>query len=281
MSCQFLLLTNIGLLLLLGAAIWRIWIQRGWVRWANSELGILQTPIPAIELGQLDPLFQEDELGPSLETEVYLLGGFVLGGTTEKEAWILSNLAKKATSMFEFGTATGRTAYLWARNSAAGARIVTLTLPPHRLNQYRHAAGDTSGARRRALVESGSSRFYYSGTPVEYKITQLYADSKALDSQSYAGQFDLIFIDGSHAYSYVKSDTEKALVMLKEGGIILWHDYLHSRVEVKGVYDYLNELSRTLPLRHIRNTRLVCYRAPVQTSPSADSGTASIPDRPL
>ena len=40
------------------------------------------------------------------------------------------------------------------------------------------------------------------------------------------GKFDLIFIDGNHSYVGVKADTENAIRVLKEGGIIVWHDYI-------------------------------------------------------
>ena len=43
------------------------------------------------------------------------------------------------------------------------------------------------------------------------KVEQLFADSKTLDVSPWAGQCDLVFVDGSHAYSYVVSDSEKVL----------------------------------------------------------------------
>jgi predicted O-methyltransferase YrrM len=70
---------------------------------------------------------------------------------------------------------------------------------------------------------------------------------------------DLIFIDGSHAYSYVMSDTEKALKMLKKGGIVLWHDYRGTR-EAPDVFRALNELAEKLPIVHIAGTSLAAYR---------------------
>src|SRR6185369_3239039 len=73
-------------------------------------------------------------------------------------------------------------------------------------------------------------------------------------------QCDLIFIDGSHAYSYVKNDTEKALRMLKEGGLLLWHDYRYRNLETRGVRQYLDELSETLPLIRLDETTIVAYR---------------------
>lgn len=38
--------------------------------------------------------------------------------------------------------------------------------------------------------------------------------------------FDLIFIDGSHAYEDVVADTRHAWALLKPGGVLIWDDYL-------------------------------------------------------
>jgi hypothetical protein len=113
----------------------------------------------AIRLAQveeLDPIFAPDELGPTLEAEVLFLGSGsgVPAGTSDTEAWILSVLAKRAEVLFEFGTATGRTSYLWARNSPAHARVSTLTLPPEEHAAYRREWSDNRRAAQHALRES-------------------------------------------------------------------------------------------------------------------------------
>ena len=69
---------------------------------------------------------------------------------------------------------------------------------------------------------------------------------------------DLIFIDGSHAYSYVMSDSEKAFRMLAPNGIILWHDYRGPR-ETRDVFKALNEIAKVKPLVHLKETSLVAY----------------------
>ncbi len=38
-------------------------------------------------------------------------------------------------------------------------------------------------------------------------------------------KFDLVFIDGSHEKDSVIADTKVAFSVLKENGVILWHDY--------------------------------------------------------
>jgi predicted O-methyltransferase YrrM len=231
-------------------------------RRAEDLLG--RPAIPPLRLHELDELFRTGPFGPELGSEVHFIGrgGIeVPGGTTDSEAWILAVLAKRAHRMFEFGTCTGKTAYLWARNSPPDAVVTTLTLAPEHAALYRADPHDTSSDREHALAESRFQTFLYSDTEVEPKIVQLFGDSKQLDETPFLGKMDLIFIDGSHAYSYVQSDSEKALRMIRPGGLILWHDY-RGPLGGKGTDRALIELAQRLPLRHIAGTEIVAYRAP-------------------
>ncbi len=222
-------------------------------------------PVMAVLPELLDPVFRPDRLGPSRATEVAFVGRgpyVVDGGTTDAEAWILAVLAKQAQCLFEFGTCTGKTAYLWARNAPAGARIVTITLAPDNLNAHQVDTADDPRDVEFALRESSHTSFLYTGSDVAYKVQQLYGDSKALDVSPWAGSCDVVFIDGSHAYSYVMSDSAKALDLVRPGGVVLWHDYAgpgHS----KGVYRAVNEIAKRLPLVRISGTALAAYRRPM------------------
>jgi len=222
--------------------------------------------IPVVPLHEFDPVFRQTELGPTPDAEVRFIGtgAGVPGGTSDREAWVLAALAKGRRTLFEFGTATGRTTYLLARNSPEDARVHTLTLPPDAHDHYDAAGSDSGLAARRALDESRFTTFLYTGTDVEPKVDQLFGDSKALDVTPWQGRCDLIFIDGSHAYSYVKSDTEKALQMVAPGGIILWHDYQPLRRSVRDVCRALDELARGRPLVRLSRTTLVAYRHPAE-----------------
>ena len=220
-------------------------------------------PVRTVPLDALDPVFVPTLLGPGLETEVRFVGQGtgIPGGTSDTEGWILAVLATRSRAMFEFGTCTGHTTYLWARNAPADAEIVTLTLAPGQQSAYSTERADDARDVRHALQESAFDRFLYTGTDVESRIVQLYGDSKAFDESPYLERFDLIFVDGSHAHSYVRSDSEKALRMCRPGGLILWHDYAGSR-HCPGVYRALNELVRRLPLVHVSGTTFVAYRRP-------------------
>jgi predicted O-methyltransferase YrrM len=221
-------------------------------------------PIKRVRPEAVDPVLRPGAFGPTRETEVSFIGRgpyVVDGGTSDAEAWILAVLAKRARRMFEFGTCTGKTAYLWARNSPPEAKVVTVTLAPDHLSDYRQEATDDPQDVQFALKESSHTEFLYSGSPVAAKVEQLFADSKALDVSPWAGTCDLVFVDGSHAYSYVVSDSAKALELVAPGGLVLWHDYAGPR-HAAGVYRALNELAQRLPLVRLEGTTLVAYRRP-------------------
>ena len=58
---------------------------------------------------------------------------------------------------------------------------------------------------------------------------------------------DILFIDGSHEFDYVRKDIESLEPYVKKGGIIMFHDYKKGST---GVYDAVNEyLEREKPER--------------------------------
>jgi hypothetical protein len=221
-------------------------------------------PVRRVLPEEVDPVLAPGPVGPTLATEVAFVGRgpyVVDGGTSDAEAWILAVLSKRARRMFEFGTCTGKTTYLWARNSPGDARVVTVTLGSDHLDDYRVDAADDATDVQFALRESTHGEFLYSGTPEAAKVEQLFADSKALDVSPWAGTCDLVFVDGSHAYSYVVSDSAKAFELAAPGGLVLWHDYAGPR-HAPGVFRALNELASRIPLVRIEGTTLVAYRKP-------------------
>jgi len=219
--------------------------------------------IKSVEPYHLFDIFKPNEFGVSMTAEASLVmkgQNIVIGATSDYEGWILSVMSKKAERIFEFGTCTGKTTYLMARNSPNSAKVITLTLPPNYSPEYEHNENDSASAKDNAIKESKFERFIYSGTDVENKVIQLFADSKKLDESQYLSSMDLIFIDGSHAYSYIKSDTEKAMKMLKPGGAIFWHDYRSFDPDSIDVCKYLDELSLEKELFHINGTCLIVYK---------------------
>ena len=261
----FSLLVLVALLL---AALWQLRHYRA----KFEQTGLLHAwPIPKVSAGEIDESLAPGDLGPLPRTETIFLPELnVVGGISDFETWVLTAVAKKAHRIFEFGTCTGKTTYLLARNAPPDAHVTTLTLPPDQRQAYVSGAGDSREDRSAALEESAFTSFLYEGTTVASRIEQLYEDSKIFDETPYVDRCDLIFIDGAHAASYVESDTRKALRMVKPGGLIFWHDY-RGPTRSPGVFRTLNKLARELPLRHIAKTSLVFWRRG-GTSPSEEMG---------
>ena len=228
--------------------------RKGRPTWDRSKVEL-------VEPQDIDPVFRMTTFGLSRDSEVLLVGdSSELASTSAREAWILSALAKSAQTIFEFGTYSGRTTYLLARNAPENARVGTITLRVDDHDDYRVDPSDPDSTRWRsiALRESVFERFYYSDTGVEPKIEQIFGDSKAFDESAWHNRCDIVFIDGSHAYSYVKNDSEKAFKMVRPGGIVLWHDFSPA---CPGVWRYLSELAAAgHPVRHIRHTILGVLR---------------------
>lgn len=258
------LLALLGTLLVVAAALAATYRRR-----LHHHLGRdLGDPLPTVPVSEVDARFRQGEFGPTLDAAVRWVGvgDGVPGGTSDREAWILAVLARDARRMFEFGTATGKTAWLWAANSPPDARVTTLTLAPDQHDVYEAAAGDSPADERDALGASRFERFLYDGTPEADKVEQLFGDSKELDVEPWEGAMDLVFVDGSHALSYLESDTANALRMVAPGGLVLWHDYRSPGGRRGAAFHFLNELGRKLPLVRIAGTNLVAYRAPDETA---------------
>jgi predicted O-methyltransferase YrrM len=164
--------------------------------------------------------------------------------------------ALQARTFFEIGTNRGRTAWTVARNNP-DLHVYTLDLAdPGSVTDARLALTDSD---RDFFVHTNDRGEAYLGTAEQARITTLVGDSATFDFSPYAGKMDVVFIDGSHSYDYVRNDTERALAMVAEGGVIAWDDY----PAIPGVYRYLNEVAPRLehPLYHIVGTRLVIYTA--------------------
>src|SRR5262249_13779523 len=157
----------------------------------------------------------------------------------------------------EIGTFDGRTTLNLAVN-AADADVFTLDLPPDERAAFALAPGE----RQYVDKPQPGARFRAAGPrwqAAARRITQLLGASATYDWSPYRGRAGLVFVDGSHAYDYVRKDSETAMGLVAAGGTVLWHDY--GRWE--GVSRALDELEaqRRLGLCHIAGTSLVAWRA--------------------
>lgn len=182
------------------------------------------------------------------------------GNVTLAELVIISQLVKlrKPQKIFEIGTFDGRTTLNLAKSSPDNAEIWTLDLKPGQVVKT-SAGGDKKFMARPEI----GHRFL--GQAPASKIKQLFGDSSKFDFSPFYNSIDFIFIDGSHAYEYVKKDSQTALKIAKTrltdgqaSATILWHDY---NTSWPGVTQALNELyqndSRFKNLKNISGTSLV------------------------
>ena len=182
------------------------------------------------------------------------------GNVRISELGILAGLAAdcgNGTNLFEIGTFDGRTTLNFALNSPARCTIYTLDLPPDFETMFSLAEGE------RHMVDKpkpGSRYERYRGTyPAAVgKIHQLLGDSAAFDYSPFKDSCSLVFVDGSHHYDYVMSDSKAAMDMANVGGVVVWHDY--------GIWEDVTRALATLEqrgvygLRCIRGTSLVYWK---------------------
>jgi predicted O-methyltransferase YrrM len=176
------------------------------------------------------------------------------GHITEFELKTICQIVNKVKpkTIFEIGTFEGRTTLNMALN-APEANIYTLDLPVSGLE----AVESKVEVGEIAYINKDVSGSRFIGKSVAQQIHQLLGDSATFDFSPFYDSIDLMFIDGSHAHDYVLNDTEKALKLIKKGGIILWHDYTNW----DGVRDAINGLykddSRFVTLKHIGGTSIL------------------------
>jgi predicted O-methyltransferase YrrM len=185
----------------------------------------------------------------------------IVGMTSNYESWILSCIAKYSKNIFEFGTASGKTTALLALNSSQDAKIYSITLDPDSIDNYNFLVDKKeSKALMNAKNESIYKRFIFSDMIIKNKIKVFFQDSTKFNDNIYKNSMDLIFIDGGHNYSCVRSDSEKSFNMIKKNGYIFWHDYVPRKKSVRGVHEYINEITKNKKIFHINNTSLCYYK---------------------
>jgi hypothetical protein len=66
----------------------------------------------------------------------------------------------------------------------------------------------------------------YHEAGLQHRVHQILMDSRHWDTSLYSDDFfHSILIDGGHKAAIVESDTNKALRLLRSGGLMLWHDF--------------------------------------------------------
>jgi hypothetical protein len=182
------------------------------------------------------------------------------GNVRISELAILSALAascEDSTNIFEIGTFDGRTTINLALNSRKKCMIYTLDLP-----QYCKTKFDIDPGERHTIDKpKPGARYdkYRDLFPFAVgKIHQLLGDSATFDYSPYRDSCSLVFVDGSHTYEYAKTDTHAAMNIVKENGVIIWHDYGIWEGVTRALEEF-EELEH-FGLRNIGGTSLVYWK---------------------
>jgi predicted O-methyltransferase YrrM len=150
--------------------------------------------------------------------------------------------------IFEIGTSQGRTTALLAMNTPQTTRIYTLDLSPEEAVPTFATDPHLIELARRELGIA------FRDTSWAPRITQLLGNSATFDFSPYYDRMDLVTVDGSHSFEFVRNDSIQAFRMIRPGGVILWHDYESMRSEY-GVTRFVDGLRRRHGLPTYRLSR--------------------------
>ena len=220
----------------------------------GNSLAILSGEGDEFLLSKISPDELWSEYGIPLQEESNYAAP--VGIALRLEMDILASISKMATKILEIGTGEGATTLIMAKYSSPEASVHTIDLPPN-MQSIVYEKGDSPIFAAIALRERTPNKYKYENTAYAQKIKQIFSDTKSFDETKLAKQLDFIFIDGANTYSYIKNDTQKALNMLKPGGILLWRNYESKRSDV---VKFINEFSQKNTVHHIKGTTFVIYK---------------------
>jgi len=221
------------------------------VKFVNSVLGFavherLKDRFPTVPMPAL--LRGSPPINLQIDGSTYIEGNVPL-----PELSTLCALARKlsARRIFEFGTLNGNTSYHLALNTPDDCEIFTVDIPIGEVPKLAQDVGDAPFRRREAAA------YRWQGAEVARKIHPILSDSARLDPGPYKSSMDMVFVDGSHSAAYIANDTALAMQVVREGGIIVWHDYL----VWNDVTTFLQKFSADHRLSHVAGTSLVIYQS--------------------
>ena len=232
-------------------------LSRKWRRFSRRIRGKEQQGLQQVRLATVP--WQQLGIGGSVRVFEHRKAN---GNVRLSELAIINSLAQAVedgTNIFEIGTFDGRTTLNLAFSSPPHCQVYTLDLKPEMDTAFDLAEGERHMVEK---LRSGARIDPYRNSDRETmsRIHQLYGDSASFDFSPYYNSCSLVFIDASHDYEFVLSDSRQAMKMIRDGGVILWHDYGIWR----GVTDALEHLAGgEIPgIRCIRGTSLAYWRKP-------------------
>lgn len=184
--------------------------------WKQKTPFVYQNGFPVVELDDLIPGFAE-----SLTTVAFLDGGSMLTDLALLKALCRQ---KENCSYFEIGTWRGESV---VNVSEVATECYTLGLPKDK------------------ILALGMSERYANAHQFFSKnksnIIHIEADSTSFDFASLNKKFDVIFIDGSHHYDDVVTDTRNVFAhLVHDDSVVVWHDYAYSPEKLR--FETLNAI---------------------------------------
>jgi len=192
-------------------------------------LGFLVLPYALLKIKSLNQSYNLDEL---LNFTFNSFVGLIKPSQVYSEISQLLKLVDriKPGAILEIGTANGGTLFLFSHVASKDATIISIDLP-----------GGKFGGGYRKWREFLYKSFILRGQ----KIHLLRADSHKTETLEQVAaildgrEIDLLFIDGDHTYEGVKKDFEMYSPLMREGGIITFHDIVPGPSEnVGGVPEF-------------------------------------------
>lgn len=188
----------------------------------------------------------------------FLMPPSYIGSLTLLESAMLLAFVKlmKPQVVFEFGTFMGHTSVFLAKNIDSNALVYTLDIPENDVGTevFNTKAEQVDNLLREQSVSTKAKCIENESDEVKGKIKRILCNSLDYDTESLKNSVGLVFVDGGHETHIVSSDTMKALEMLTEQGVIIWHDY-NSDV-FTDVTNYVNNFAQKHTIFHIAHTKM-------------------------
>jgi len=136
---------------------------------------------------------------------------------TELAPLIAVVAARQPRTIVEIGTSKGGTFYTWCQVAAPDALLVSIDLPGGR---YGEGYEESDIPRLRSFAQAGQEvRFVRADSHLESTRSQL--------EEILAGhEVDFLMIDGDHTYDGVRRDFEMYAPLVRDGGLVAFHDVL-------------------------------------------------------
>lgn len=146
---------------------------------------------------------------------------------------------ERVDTVLEVGTALGGTFYCWLQVAKPDALLISVDLPH---GSYRCHHGDPLETPDRLRAEAKPEQRLEFVREDSHAPETLEAVERILDGR----EVDFLFIDGDHTYEGVRADFEMYAPLVREGGLVGFHDIVTHRgidnCEVKRLWE---EVKRT------------------------------------